>query len=153
MLPPALVGDWSGTNAFRLMPGDPPHEAPATARVSTAAGGHLALVAYAWHHPDDGPQDGLLVVAGTGEGDAVSATWADSWHQQPATMALTGRRTADGVVLEGRYGGDWTWRTELRTSPGGGLLLRMDNVVPVVHATAEVPAGPYAAMLLRAHRA
>jgi hypothetical protein len=80
-----LLGAWAGTNGFRLMPGDSLHESPATAFVSTAAGGHLTLIAYAWQHPDDGPQDGLLLIGSTGEGDALTATWGDSWHQQRHT--------------------------------------------------------------------
>ena len=49
------------------MPGDALAELPATVTVTMAAGGHMALVAYTWEHPDDGPQDGLLVIAAAGE--------------------------------------------------------------------------------------
>lgn len=148
-----LVGTWAGTNGFRLMPDDPFREAPATASVTTAAGGHLTLVAYGWQHPDDGPQDGLILIGPAGEGDAVAATWGDSWHQQPVPMPLTGSRAADGSVsLDGSYGGDWGWRILLGADEAGELRLRMDNVVPAGDATAEMPAGPYAAMDLRARR-
>jgi hypothetical protein len=60
MLLPDSAGTWIGTNGFRLMPGDPLAELPASVTVSTAAGGHLLSVAYRWEHPADGPQEGLL---------------------------------------------------------------------------------------------
>lgn len=152
MISSALVGSWSGTNGFRLVPNDPLGESPATASVSTAAGGHLTLVTYTWQHPDDGPQDGLILIAPAGEGAAVSATWGDSWHQKPDTMTLSGSQAADGsLALEGSYYGDWGWRILLETSDGA-LRLRMDNVIPASGATADMPAGPYPAMILQAHR-
>ena len=67
MLLPNSVGTWVGTNGFRLMPGDPLVEFPALLTVTTAAGGHLTSVAYSWEHPDDGAQDGLLLI-GSAEG-------------------------------------------------------------------------------------
>ena len=153
MVRSGLVGRWAGTNGFRLVAGDPFHESPATASVTTAAGGHLTLVAYGWQHADDGPQDGLVLVGPTGEGDAVTATWGDSWHQQPAPMPLSGSRAGDGsLTLDGSYAGDWGWRIRLGTDEGGELRLRMENVVPAGGATAEMPAGPYLVMDLRAHR-
>jgi hypothetical protein len=136
------------------MPSDPISESPATVSIGTAAGGHLTLVAYAWQHPDDGPQDGLLVISSAGEGDAVAATWGDSWHQKPEAMSLSGTRTAAGSVsLEGSYFGDWGWRILLDPGAAGELLMRMDNVIPASHAAADKPAGPYPVMLLQARRA
>lgn len=153
MIPAEFVGTWAGTNGFRLMPSDRLCELPATASVTTAAGGHLALVAYIWQHPDDGPQDGVILIGSTGEGDAVAATWGDSWHQQPAPMALSGHQTSDGSIgLEGSYGDGWAWRILLEASDGGGLRMRMDNVIPESHATADVPVGPYPVMLLQVRR-
>ena len=153
MVPSGLVGTWAGTSGFRLLPGDPLRELPATASVSTAAGGHLGLVAYTWQHPDDGPQDGLLLLAPTGGCDAVSGAWGDSWHQQPAPVPLTGSRAADGSLgLEGGYGDGWAWRILLGTDGDGELRLRMDNVVPAGAVAADLPAGPYPVMLLRARR-
>ena len=153
MVPAELVGTWAGTNGFRLMPSDRLREFPATASVTTAAGGHLALVAYTWQHPDDGPQDGLILIGSAGEGDAVAATWGDSWHQKPVPMSLSGSQTADGTIgLEGSYGDGWAWRVLLETSEAGELRMRMDNVIPASHATAELPAGPYPAMLMQARR-
>src|SRR6266536_4206765 len=98
-LPTALieaVGAWAGSNGFRLMPSDPLHEAPATAEVSTAAGASLVAIAYAWSHPDDGAQDGLLVV-GADDSGAATAFWGDSWHQSPTPRSCVG--TIDGGVV------------------------------------------------------
>ena len=129
-----LVGSWAGTNGFRLMPGDPLAEFPATATVTPYAGGHLTAVAYTWRHPDDGPQDGLIV-AGVG-----TALWADSWHQQPEPMTLPG---ADGGY-QGEYGDGFGWRICFDTSDAEVLRMRMDNV----------PAsGPYPVMVMDLHRA
>jgi hypothetical protein len=147
-----LAGTWSGTNGFRLMPSDPLREFPATAAVTTAAGGHLTLVTYTWQHPDDGPQDGVLLIGPTGEGDAVTATWGDSWHQQPTTMVLSGSRDADGSVsVECGYGGGWSWRIRLEIA-AAGLRLLMENVVPADQSGPDKPAGPYPVMLLQARR-
>jgi hypothetical protein len=156
MVPPEIVGTWAGTNGFRLMPHDRLREFPATASVTTAAGGHLTLVAYTWEHPDDGPQDGVLLLGSAGEGDGVTATWGDSWHQKPAPMPLSGTRSAAGSIdLEGSYGDGWTWRVLLefgKTGDADELRMRMDNVIPASHASADLPAGPYPAMLLQARR-
>ena len=153
MVPSELVGTWAGTNGFRLMPGDPLREFPATASVTTAAGGHLAVVAYTWQHPDDGPQDGVILIGPAGEGDAVVATWGDSWHQKPAPTSLSGSRTADGSIgLECSYGDGWAWRVAFGAGDAGELRLRMDNVVPASRATADVAAGPYPVMVMQARR-
>ncbi|MFC0004336.1 DUF1579 family protein [Micromonospora siamensis] len=147
-----FVGGWTGTNGFRLMPGDPLAESPAAATVSAAAGGHLTSIGYRWEHPDDGPQDGL-VVAWTAEDGSLAAVWSDSWHQQPVPMSLAGSRGADGTVaLDGAYGGGWVWRIVFDTTDDGTFRMRMENVVPAGEATAELPAGPYPAMVLRARR-
>lgn len=144
------LGVWAGTNGFRLMPADPLAEAPATATVTSAAGGHLTSVAYTWEHPADGPQDGFLLVgAGEQEGEAV-ALWGDSWHQKPAARSLQGKLGPDGTVtLEAEYGGGWAWRIVLVC--GDDLLMRMDNILPPEHATPEMP--DYPAMVMRLNRA
>ncbi len=152
MIPSGLVGTWVGSNGFRLMPDDPLQEFPATVSVTTAAGHHLALVTYTWEHPDDGPQDGVLLVGPAGEGEALVATWGDSWHQKPAPMTLTGERTATGFALEAGYGGGWAWRIRLSLADEGAVLFEMDNVVPPEHGGTELPQGAYPVMVLRANR-
>jgi hypothetical protein len=152
VIPSGLVGTWVGSNGFRLMPDDPLQEFAATVSVTTAAGHHLALVTYTWEHPDDGPQDGVLLVGPTGEGEALVATWGDSWHQKPAPMTLTGERTATGFALEAGYGGGWAWRIRLSLAHEGALRFEMDNVVPPEHGGTELPQGAYPVMVLRANR-
>src|SRR3954447_24879218 len=74
-----LAGTWTGSNGFRLMPTDDLYDAPATAALSTAAGGHDLVVSYTWAHPVDGPQDGVLVVGSPeDEQKVVTAAWGDS---------------------------------------------------------------------------
>jgi hypothetical protein len=148
-----FAGSWTGTNGFRLMPADPLAEYPATMTVTTAAGGHLTSVAYSWQHPSDGAQDGLVVIGSAGKDDLL-AVWADSWHQQPVPMSLSGVRTAGGTVeLEGEYGGGWGWRIGFDPVDAERLRMRMENLVPEDQATAETPAGPYPVMEMDLRRA
>lgn len=153
MILSAFAGSWAGSNGFRLMPGDPLSELPAAMTVSSAAGGHLTSVAYTWHHPDDGAQDGLLVISATEDGSLV-ALWGDSWHQKPAPMTFPGEPGA-GETFEftGDYGAGWGWRIVLDGSDTQALRMRMDNVIPADHATADKAAGPYPVMVMHLRRA
>ena len=151
----SLVGhadSWAGSNAFRLMPTDEPHRAPASATVSVAAGGLLAAVAYTWSHPQDGAQEGLLVVGTDEQPERAVALWGDSWHQSPASKSLSGT-VDDGTVTVGyTYGGDWEWRIVLDATDPESLGLRMDNVVPASAAAGVHAAGAYWAMDARLRR-
>ena len=109
----AATGTWSGSSRFRMMPSDPFSTAPATGTLTLAAGGSLVSFAYTWSHPVDGDQDGLLV-AGPDDSGGLVALWADSWHQQPAPMSMTGSIDDDGALLvTGSYAGEWGWRIAL----------------------------------------
>jgi hypothetical protein len=154
MLLPNSAGSWVGTNGFRLMPGDPLVEFPALLTVTTAAGGHLTSVAYSWEHPDDGAQDGLLVIGSADEDGSLVAMWGDSWHQKPAPMMLSGSRGTDATLeLEGEYGGGWRWRVTLDASDAQRLRMQMDNVIPAERATADIADGPYPVMVMHTRRA
>lgn len=124
------AGTWTGQNAFRLLPADAPHTAPATAVVQVA--GAVTTLAYAWSHPDDGDQTGILTVGpGDGEGSVV-ALWGDSWHQAPPVRVLLGTSTGSsgGPSVTAGYDyveGQWRWEVTL-SAAGDGLELRMDNV-------------------------
>ena len=154
MLLPNSAGTWVGNNGFRLMPSDPFAE-PARVTVMAAAGGHLASIAYWWEHPDDGPQDGLVVVGPADDGGSLVAMWGDSWHQKPAPMMLSGSRDSAGTTLEleGEWGGGWGWRVTFDATEAGSLRMQMDNVIPAEHATAEIAPGPYPVMVMHAGRA
>ncbi|MEV4703063.1 hypothetical protein [Actinoplanes sp. NPDC049316] len=152
-----FAGSWAGTNGFRLMPGDPLAEAPATVTVTTAAGGHLTLVAYTWAHPGDGQQDGLLMIAAAGEDardGSLVAVWGDSWHQKPATMSLPGGPAGEAsFVFAGDYGGGWGWRIRFDATDPENLRMGMDNVIPAEHASGDEVAGPYPVMVMDVRRA
>ncbi|MDH6464917.1 hypothetical protein M2302_005118 [Micromonospora sp. A200] len=149
-----FAGSWVGSNGFRLMPDHPLAEFPATMTVATAAGGHLTSVAYSWQHPDDGPQDGLLVIAAAGEDGSLMAVWGDSWHQKPVPMSLPGGPGAgDTFQFEGDYGGGWRWRIVFDAADTATLRMRMDNVIPADQATAAMAAGPYPVMVMEVRRA
>ncbi len=145
-----LAGTWRGTNGFRLMPTDEFHDAPATAVVATAAGGHVVVVTYTWSHPDDGPQDGALFVGSPDDEQTVGAAWGDSWHQKPSILTLTGTLTAGRLEVTADYGGGWQWTIALEGDDP--LRLTMQNVVPDEQATDEIAAGPYPVMVAELHR-
>jgi hypothetical protein len=139
---PLATLELSGSNAFRLMPEDDLFEAPATATVRSAAGGHALVVAYTWEHADDGPQDGVLLVSSPDDDGIVHATLMDSWHQKPGPMHLTGRLLEDGsgASVSAVYYQVYEWEVDVRPVDGG-LELDMRNVVP--------DGGTYDVMLLR----
>jgi hypothetical protein len=150
-LPAALTdraGTWTGTNGFRLMPSDPLYDAPATGEVSIAAGGNLVAIAYSWTHPDDGAQDGLLVVGADDEPGTATAFWGDSWHQSPTPKACVGTMDGDLITVGLDYGGGWRWQITVDPTSPGVLRLRMDNVIPDEVATDDKPAGPYPVMVM-----
>ena len=148
------AGTWVGMNGFRFMPNDPLGEFPASVIVTTAAGGYLTSVAYTWEHPDDGAQDGLLVIGSADEESSLVAIWGDSWHQKPAPMMLSGSRGTDGSLeLEGVYGGGWRWRVTVDASDAESLRMQMDNVIPAEQATADISDGPYPVMVMHTRRA
>ena len=154
MILPNSTGTWVGTNGFRLMPSDPLVEFPASVTVTAAAGGYLTSVAYSWEHPDDGVQDGLLVIGPAEEGGSLVAMWGDSWHQKPTPMMLSGSRGIEATLeLEGDYGGGWRWRVMLDASDAESLRMQMDNVIPAERATADIPDGPYPVMVMYTQRA
>lgn len=124
------TGMWAGTNRFRLMPDDPPTAAPATARLSLAAGGNVATLRYTWTHPEDGAQEGLLALGRDESPGGVVALWGDSWHQQPAAQQLRGDAGQDTVTVAYTYADGWEWRITLATDRPDTLSWRMDNVVP-----------------------
>ncbi len=145
-----LAGTWHGTNGFRMMPTDEFHDAPATATLTTAAGGQAVVVTYTWVHPDDGPQEGVLLLGSPDEHQAVTAAWVDSWHQHPAVLMLAGVATDGRLEVTADYGGGWLWTIAVEGDVA--LRLTMLNVVPPEQATDEVAAGPYPVMVAELHR-
>jgi hypothetical protein len=146
------TGSWVGTNEFRLMPDDPTHAAGAAAQVSRAAGGQVATIGYTWQHPEDGEQDGILLLGPDDDAEGVVALWGDSWHQSPAPKLLTGTTDGRRVQLDYRYGGDWRWQISIDATDPEALSVQMDNVVPP-SAAGDGASGPYPAMVARFRRA
>ncbi len=124
------TGDWAGTNRFRLMPDDPPAGADATAQLSLGAGGNVAVLAYTWTHPDDGAQDGVLVLGPDEAPGEVVAQWGDSWHQAPAAKQLRGATGDHSLTVGYSYAEGWEWRITITADRPDVLRWRMDNVVP-----------------------
>lgn len=63
-------------------------------------------------------------------------------------MSMTGTASEDSTELDGSYEGVWRWRLVVRAVGPSALTIQMENVIPTGHATTEVPAGPYIAMLM-----
>lgn len=124
------AGTWAGTNRFRLMPDDSPAGASATAQLSLGAGGNIAMLAYTWRHPDDGAQDGLLMLGSDESPGGVVALWGDSWHQTPAAKQLRGVTGHHTLTVGYAYAEGWEWRITLSADQPDMLRWRMDNVVP-----------------------
>ena len=146
------AGEWVGSNGFRLMAADELATRPASATLSPAAGGHLLSFAYQWEHPDDGPQDGLLVVGVSGDdAGTLIALWGDSWHQQPEARPMPGELVSGAMHLAAEYAEGWEWRIILE-SEGPALRMRMENVVPAGGTTGSAPSEPYVVMLMELRR-
>jgi hypothetical protein len=146
-------GSWEGSNGFRLMPGDPLSEFPASGSLSSGAGGYLGTLGYTWTHPEDGAQEGLLAFGIAGGDNAIVALWADSWHQHPEAKVCEGNLDKSGVIsLDYEYGDGWRWQIVLDASKTDVLSLRMDNVIPPEVATEDISAGPYVVMSMELRR-
>ena len=140
------LGEWHGTNAFRLTPDATPHEAPAVVRVSAAVRGLVTEVAYTWSHAEAGEQTGLLVMAAAEEAPGVLAMWSDTFHQSPSAAWLSGTSQDGTLTFVYSYAGDWQWHIVIDASDPARLGIRMDNVVPASAAAQGYPPGTYWAM-------
>lgn len=145
------AGPWAGTNGFRLLPSDPLHDAPATAEVARKAGGNLVTVTYTWSHPDDGAQDGLLVMGAGGDPGAIIALWGDSWHQSPEPRVCPGIAEGGVLTVGYEYAPGWHWEITVDPTDAAALRVRMDNVVPD-DAGEGTAAGAYPAMVMDLRR-
>jgi hypothetical protein len=136
-----LMGDWSGTNAFRMMPDDDYTSSPASLAIQRGPGDGTLLVRYTWAH-EGTTHHGLLLVT-AGDDGAAEAVWLDSFHQQPQWMTLSGALHEGGrVTVAGTYAEVWGWRISIDPTDGIPELV-MDNVppagepYPVVHLIAD----------------
>ena len=142
-----LEGSWTGTNGFRLMPNDALSEAAATAELAVAAAGYDLVVRYTWVHPDDGLQEGVMLVGSPDDEGRVTVAWGDSWHQKPPIRIMDGT-LVDGVLdVSADYGGGWRWTISVDGRRDDRLALTMHNVIPDEVATDDEPAGPYRVMV------
>ncbi|GAB95032.1 hypothetical protein BJY21_001686 [Kineosphaera limosa] len=144
-----------GEGGFRLMPDDEMAFGEASATVEAPAGGFALTLTYTWTHPDDGLQDGVLLVGSPQEGaDTVEATWLDSWHQKPAPLHLTGALDGSALELSALYSGNWGWQIRLDLTSPQETVLVMRHVIPSealdqAPPGTQMPAGPYDVMDLR----
>lgn len=143
----SLVGDWSGTCGFRLLPSEDFAEAPATARLETAAAGHALLIRYTWRHPEDGPADGALLAGSPDDSGEVLVAWTDSWGQSPNPMILRGEDDGGTLSVHGSYHDEWGWEIDI-AGDRSSLTITMRNVVPA-GGSDGLPEGPYESQIAR----
>lgn len=130
----ALEGSWKGTNRLNLawLP-DPIRESASTAVVALRGAGQGLGIAYTWEY-EGKAQEGVLLMVGAKDSDAVSAAWTDSWHSAHTLMNCKGTVDENGVVnVKGTYSvpdhPDWGWRTEI-VPDGDKFKYLMFNVSP-----------------------
>jgi hypothetical protein len=127
----AVMGEWTGTNALRMMPDDDFRRSDGTATVATHSGGNVASISYTWSDFGGQPQEGFLLLS-DGEADGtVAAAWSDSWHQHPQWMALSGSVDPDGTItVHGLYGEgaeQGGWWIHVDPVDAAQLTMTMDN--------------------------
>lgn len=122
------LGEWQGTNGFRLMPDHDLAVATSRAWVHSEASGWAQTIRYCWTHPQDGEQQGVLMLGSPAEDGSINAGWVDSWHQKPHVALVAGTTEKGRVRLEMEYGG-WTWQIVVESSPES-LNMVMRNVIP-----------------------
>lgn len=135
-------GGWAGSNGFRLMPDDELSVAPSEASVASEAQGWGVTLRYTWVHPEEGPQEGTMLISSPDDDGQVVAAWIDSYHQKPALGLPRGTASDAGVHLAMEYSG-WGWTIDL-THEGDALRMVMNNVIPEGVDGAEP--GPYVVM-------
>lgn len=87
----------------------------------------MATIAYKWTHPDDGVQQGALVIANAGPGQ-VKGLWIDTWHQKEAQSLDAVEPNESEVLFEFTYGGDWGWQIAVLMTEA--LTITMRNIIP-----------------------
>jgi hypothetical protein len=139
-----IAGSWKGHNGFRLMPDDDLFDAPTTAAATLTARGSVLSLCYDWQHPDNGQQEGTLVIARTAD-NAACGLWLDTWHQKSAQPLADVEHTDESIMFEFEYAEGWRWQIEVGIAEE--LLVTMRNIVP------REPVTPYEAMIMRLERA
>ena len=75
----ALIGDWRGTKQLYLEPPPiPPVSSPSKLSITQVAGDSFLQFNYDWKYESEAPT-GLLLLGYSGEQNAVSAAWIDSF--------------------------------------------------------------------------
>lgn len=129
-----LAGEWRGTYSLWFEPGTPVRICDTEARVQAIAGDAFHLMTYTWEFEGEGKEGALFL---SGNDQAASMTWGDSWHMAPDPMVCQGRLEEEDskLVFPGTYPTgpdtpDWGWRTELKRVDGDGLVMEAYNITP-----------------------
>jgi hypothetical protein len=128
-----LKGEWTGTNRMWPAPQTPAQQSDTTALVATAAQNRFLTIGYTWAE-DGHPQDGFILLGADAGGDAVEASWVDSWHMGDKLMTCQGELRNDIASVKGTYaappGPDWGWRIVVQPEGADAFMMTMYNVSP-----------------------
>ena len=63
------------------------------------------------------------------DGDRAVMTWTDTWHAKEP-IECPGECTDERIVVVGKYGPGWSWRTEVSLPTDSEILVEMFNISP-----------------------
>ena len=128
-----LLGTWLGLTRTWLDPSMPPDEGQTVARVEAILGGRFVRMEYRGTVMTRS-HAGQMLIGYDSDTGRFTAAWVDSFHMATGIMTMTGERRPDGAIsLLGSYpagGQQWGWRTVIRCSDAGQLVLESWNIAP-----------------------
>lgn len=131
----SMAGEWTGRYRLYLEPGTLTTECDTAATVTPVLDGRFTRIAYDWV-VDDEPQLGEFLVAAPGNGERLTASWVDTWHNGDGILFCESAEGTAPPSVIGRYGPPdepWRWRTAFeRHDVDGGdeLVITSWNVTP-----------------------
>lgn len=115
----AAAGLWIGSNTLHNPNTGQPETTDSTVRIEPVLGGRFHRLAYTWSCQGK-PQSGEMLIGL--DGDLVTASWVDTWHQGKRILSCTGSAPSTGrVEVRGMFpappGPDWGWTIDLDVAP------------------------------------
>lgn len=128
-----MIGRWSGPTRTWLDPTAPPDVSTTEASVDAILGGRWLRLAYQGSVLGK-PHGGEMLIGFHQDAQVFEVAWVDSFHTGTAIMLSTGATREDGAMaMLGSYGAGeerWGWRTVLRLSEKGELVMEAFNISP-----------------------
>lgn len=129
----ARAGHWQGINQLQDPHTNAPEDSPSSLAVTPILKGKFIRMDYTWAYQGN-PEEGMLLIGYEEKTNAVTAHWADTWHQ-PTVMVCQGNAEAnDSMSVKGSYaappGPDWGWRITISSRDNQNLQMVMYNITP-----------------------